>query len=738
MSCICMTLKRNKCNNNRRNNRRKTCKKTNKHRYEHGGTLLQNKTFEKILSIGYEFETSGLIKFSLNKHDKTKTLINSDLSLRFLKERMDKKMIKQIDKNYLEVDENAEEEDDWDFSKLPTDEKELWEGNMGEFEEGQAKYKLEREKNKYLDYFYENREGDGDNVKFQITNDLGVTPITNLAKPLCKDLSIPKNEMYYLKTTSDKIYNIHFAKDIRKTTDCETFSDVEYVVTYYNPKISANIILDTFVDACSRIVDHLKCFTENEKVELYIKPEKSAKGVVLGDFERRLYHKPKSNLYYLDAFRYPNLNINNTCFTPQMTFRAKSENCLDIMKQIVISNPSYTMDKDTYEVIEEEYDIIAKQEKIVDRLFERYNKTATIKIPTNPFSETYQILKCYVFFIIYKLYAFIYYHAEITMPITDNTVIAYLKDYTAFNCRHHGNDLYNKIKDILKNKCGIPDKDVATETKKIFMQSDIIKQLYKRENGEYDTHAYRTASLEETDSNFGDPWVSFGSYFDYFEKKDSDWLFDNEYNKYTTMFPLVDNVMIIENRLFKPSIVFYLRNNNFKISHEGCITLVEMGAIVNKLYNVSGLKSKLKKEIEPATTAHKDKHESSKHESSEMEVELQKQIQKPIQKPIQSQHQRLTKKYQKLPLQKPIQSQKLQHQTQIQPLLQKQKKANTHVRFKSIDNNTLLPQANSHIHFESPDDDILIPVDTNVTGKRKFIPSTSKKHSYTNKHIHFE
>jgi hypothetical protein len=421
-----------------------------------------------------------------------------------------------------------------------------------------------------------------------------------------------------------------------------------------------------------------------------------------------------------------------------MTFRAKSENCLDIMKQIVISNPSYTMDKDTYEVIEEEYDIIAKQEKIVDRLFERYNKTATIKIPTNPFSETYQILKCYVFFIIYKLYAFIYYHAEITMPITDNTVIAYLKDYTAFNCRHHGNDLYNKIKDILKNKCGIPDKDVATETKKIFMQSDIIKQLYKRENGEYDTHAYRTASLEETDSNFGDPWVSFGSYFDYFEKKDSDWLFDNEYNKYTTMFPLVDNVMIIENRLFKPSIVFYLRNNNFKISHEGCITLVEMGAIVNKLYNVSGLKSKLKKEIEPATTAHKDKHESSKHESSEMEVELQKQIQKPIQKPIQSQHQRLTKKYQKLPLQKPIQSQKLQHQTQIQPLLQKQKKANTHVRFKSIDNNTLLPQANSHIHFESPDDDILIPVDTNVTGKRKFIPSTSKKHSYTNKHIHFE
>jgi len=48
----------------------------------------------------------------------------------------------------------------------------------------------------------------------------------------------------------------------------------------------------------------------------------------------------------------------------------------------------------------------------------------------------------------------------------------------------------------------------------------------------------------------------------------------------------------------------------------------------------------------------------------------------------------------------------------------------------------LLPQANSHIHFESPDDDILIPVDTNVTGKRKFIPS--QKHSYTNKHIHFE
>jgi hypothetical protein len=194
-----MTLKNNKFNKLSKFSKHNKFIKTRKHGkkiYEHGGTLLANEIFKKILSIGYEFETGGLIKFSLKKDNKT--LINSDLSLRFLKERTDKKIIKQIDNNYLEVDEKGEDDDELRIENLSSDEQLGYEGNPEAFKEEQERYKKEREQEKYLDYFYENREGDGDSVKFQITNDLGVTSMTNLAYSLCKELNIPKNEMYYL------------------------------------------------------------------------------------------------------------------------------------------------------------------------------------------------------------------------------------------------------------------------------------------------------------------------------------------------------------------------------------------------------------------------------------------------------------------------------------------------------------------------------------------------------------
>ena len=47
-----------------------------------GGSLLADKKFKKILSIGYEFETHDLTKLSL--HQNKESLINSTLTLRVL------------------------------------------------------------------------------------------------------------------------------------------------------------------------------------------------------------------------------------------------------------------------------------------------------------------------------------------------------------------------------------------------------------------------------------------------------------------------------------------------------------------------------------------------------------------------------------------------------------------------------------------------------------------------------
>ena len=205
----------------------------------------------------------------------------------------------------MEIDENAGQPEELE---LTTEEKIDYEGNLAQFEIDNEEYKKERQNDKYLEYFYENREGDGDNVKFQVTNDLAVTSITKLAKPICKKLhGMPKNEMYYFKTT-DKIYDIHFSK--KTFHECETFSDLEYVITYYNPNNYENIILDTFVDACSRIVEHLSNLTQipgnlvMKNDDNKLNPIGLTKSIIN---KRILYHKPGTNLYYMDIYDYDGL-----------------------------------------------------------------------------------------------------------------------------------------------------------------------------------------------------------------------------------------------------------------------------------------------------------------------------------------------------------------------------------------------------------------------------------------------
>ena len=590
-----MTLKRRKhvtikkCKHVTIKKRNKYATKNSKKLNMAGGTLFQHETFKKILSIGYEFECTEVIKFSL--HNNNNILINSDLSLRYLKERMDNNIVKQKDKNYLEIDENAGQPEELE---LTTEEKIDYEGNSAQFEIDNEEYKKERQNDKYLEYFYENREGDGDNVKFQVTNDLAVTSITKLAKPICKKLhGMPKNEMYYFKTT-DKIYDIHFSK--KTLHECETFSDLEYVITYYNPNNYENIILDTFVDACSRIVDH---FSDLEYVtgDLYIKTGTETGDIILGTHNRQLYHKPGTNLYYMDAFDYEEADIYSSCFIPQMTFRTKAIDCLEIMKQIVKSDESYEKNKDYEITIKAEEYVIHFLEKMVNDLFEKYNETAPN--PIHMTDDTYNILKCYVFFIFYKLFGFIYFHTNILMSRLTSD-ISYLKDFLFFNCRHHNNVLYEHSKEILKEKYNITD---VEEIKKIFIQPSIIEKLYKRTYNlhnedeaalyefDYDADAHGKykynlnafkEKLPDTNKHFGNPLFSFASYFDYLEKNESDWLFDNEYDQYSTVFPIVDNVVMVEYRIFKYSIISYLNNNikDIDIVYE-CLSINNMYTIVN-------------------------------------------------------------------------------------------------------------------------------------------------------------
>ena len=160
--------------------------------------------------------------------------------------------------------------------------------------------------------------------------------------------------------------------------------------------------------------------------------------------------------------------------------------------------------------------------------------------------------------------------------------------------------MYEHIKEILKEKYNITD---VEEIKKIFIQPSIIEKLYKRTYNlhneddaalyefDYDADAHGKykynlnafkEELPDTNKHFGNPLFSFASYFDYLEKNESDWLFDNEYDQYSTVFPIVDNVVMVEYRIFKYSIISYLNNNikDIDIVYE-CLSINNMYTIVN-------------------------------------------------------------------------------------------------------------------------------------------------------------
>jgi hypothetical protein len=602
-----------------------------------GGTIASDPLFKNILSIGYEFETHDFTKLSL--HNNKKTFINSDLVLRNLKEKMEIKSILIEDANYLNIgipiqrrqlkkdiqEQPIESEkvieaithvEDKDKTPSPSEEeKVISEFDIDEDEFNAAfaeEIELEqrqmaaaaKENERYLEYFNENRPGDNKKkddmkIKFNIINDMGDTAFSDMIKEKCKDRTLPKNEMYHFISKKGKVYDIKFSESISKNTDCESFSGVEYVVTYYRPKReNQNIILDTFVDACSRIIDHLGNLTKTIGTLMLIDDDRKIYepiGVI--ENERSLYHKPNTNLYYMDT--YDDLetlelqDIKDAVFVPQMTFRCMAKHTLDIMIEICKNNSKYTENEELIDLIEDEYQDILILEFFTENLIESYNETAKTKIEKK--SAFYKTLKIYIFLIFFKIYMYIHFHGYILNEKM------YLKDFLTFSSRHNNIDLYVRIKEILKNEYGIEDKD---EIMKLFYQPDILETLYSREKNEEDeeelkilawnfteqgTYKYNENAfkddLPETDPNYGNPLYSMLSYFKYFEQKREDWLMVSKFDVFSTTFDLKNDEILLENRAFRFEIALFLQNElDSNMAEEETLTVRDMYKIVNKFY----------------------------------------------------------------------------------------------------------------------------------------------------------
>lgn len=583
-----------------------------------GGNLKSEAIFKKIISLGYEFETNEISKFSLHKNKRT--LINSNIAPRILPVKEMKGSIRRVDDNYISVRipigvDIAKIEEEYAPGQTPED---LDEEEREVYAANRSLEKWEKKENEsYLDYFYEYRKSDNHNsIEFQITNDIGETPFSSMAKSFCEDVDKDKNDMFFFKTNAGKMLDLKFSEELSSKDKCQTFSGVEFVVTYFNPKKdNANVIEDTFIDALSRIVDHFGNLDPIEGTLLIDEGKKSKRSLTtIGylDKNRNLYHKKDTNLYYMqtyDSFETQDENdklkletISDAVFIPQMTFKSKAEDCIDIMKELMRPSPKYKIDKGTISAQKEKFQTLELTEKITNDLFAKYTEVSKNDIDFS--TGKGKILKTYVFLILYKL--FMFFEGHIT--ILDET--DYLKDHLSFNSRHGNYELYERIKEIFEDEYGLSGE---LEVQSLFENTEIMAPYFIKElkegkdkfKDDYDEDGnyiygddFYTKELPEEDENYGNPLYSVVSYFRYFETNGVDWFKENDYDVFSTSFSLDNDEILIENRWFRYSISLYLRNV-VDPKLPDLLRVKDMMKVVNKIYPIEKIRKMNTFEFDP-------------------------------------------------------------------------------------------------------------------------------------------
>lgn len=515
-----------------------------------GGGVERASVFSNIKSIGFEIETTDLIKFTIENHDGADLLVNSALT--------------NIDLEY-------------GYSDM----------------------------NEYTDII------DTPDVKFKITNDsaedsafnkLIEEKVFSIHKDSDDDedcdsvilkLSVPENP-YYNQT----LYDIKVKEPNGELVNCSSFTDVEWIITYYNPRSSDDIILHYFSESMKNLKNHLyKLVTVSDSQLLYLNNEEEFVPMSFNEINQS-YVLPSTSLVYLNNSEHniENYDIKkNLKIVVQMTFSCEINNVIPIMEQLLRINltqenksviEKYKVGGEQSKSLQEieqiidaaiqdsNPDLFALEEsvKITDKLFEKYNQVSDYFIDiTN--SEGKSIYS-YLFLIIYKLFVYFNSYLEGDDPL--------FKKHLAFAVRHNNYRLFLEIRKTIANMFfdGIDDEETHEEITNIInniikpLDSDIkiMKTLFSFPNAKskkMEMLAKIKKNPDVANSEFGNPLVSVSNYFAHFitglsgEEEDmgednQDWLVANSVDTKSTKFPLNNNIIIIEFRDFPKYCYLYL------------------------------------------------------------------------------------------------------------------------------------------------------------------------------------
>jgi hypothetical protein len=537
-----------------------------------GGDLMANDAFKDIISIGFEFETHNLSKFSL--HENQKFLINTNTTMYILKNKLEDQIASKHDANNYIMWAHLDEfnDDASSSSSLSSIDSNLTEELNADF----------------LEYMIESRPGDDKNTRFNLTNDIAQNRFSNYLKNRCSDSAkkIPKNKLYTVKTIEgkkSKEYELKFVE----MDDCFIFSGLEVIVTYLKPRArNPNIILEMFGDACSRILDHFSDLTKT-RCNLYLHDINNGQHKIGNVESRYLYHKPGTNLYYLQTYDEKNTfhkkSLGESIFIPQMTMRVYAWNAIEVMYSLLkhTKKQNYTKHRKYLNQILDELSLFKDVLEVVNNLIFSYNAKTKRKISIE--TRAGKSIQLYLFLIIMKLYLF----SHVFLSEVETNSKLYLKDFLAFLPRHSNYVMYLRIKQIMRTQFRIVDKTAIKDVLSLIYQPEVLFQLFSEPD---EKNAIQNIFVSKGDEDYGNPNVSFISYFHYFENPEedtedeelesssvssheslqilmnlnkyskNDWLKMHKYDIYSTEYPLVKDAILFENRLFARELYLYMKN----------------------------------------------------------------------------------------------------------------------------------------------------------------------------------
>jgi len=528
------------------------------------GGDVSGSIFSKILSIGYELETSGFTKASLLGDvllitDLTNSLYKSDLK------RINDGLEPLYPNELVEIDLYTTESLHSHPIKIENSEfliatdiavTKFTKHLSGLCKDEENAYKEDQMENKMLEdelSGYDVEEEDYTDFKIEILQEF-------------------KNTLYKFKT-DDNEYSLQF--NIPAATDCGVITNTEWIFTFFRPaQNNENIILDTFITVIRNLKHHLDSLTYTEGI---------LSSTVKGETEdipkplvRKLYNLPGTNLHYLQTyFIDEEETVDDVCVVPQMTFSCHVSDLIDIVKSMVIDSLEVINNEHIkeHEQAESRLELINRIENIINDLIREYNKT------TDDVLEDDIDIRCfknYLFLFLFKISR--YFNGYLEDVKKQKAKLGYLKDRLFINSRHSNYNLYVEMKKCFERyyiKKGYDVENIIRDIQKVIIRPTILLRIldyftYVRKGAFNFTHR-----LDKTNKNYGDPKYSMASYFDFFESPLErveeegvlarqyyhDWFYyEKTVDIYSTTSLIENNIILTEMRMFGKMLSLYVNS----------------------------------------------------------------------------------------------------------------------------------------------------------------------------------